>query len=143
MAEAISLWKLIAERVYAGLTAVLYSTERLMKNGQLFNAVACCMVVTSAACAGMPVVKPSCAISWDQSLDYERVTEYRLTVWRVNGQHTFDKTTHVVKAPSTQVSCEDVGANKSGRWQATVQACLKNGLCSAASTPMSFQVAEK
>jgi hypothetical protein len=41
------------------------------------------------------------------------------------------------------VSCQDVGANKTGRWQATVQACLKDGTCSEASKAMSFQVAEK
>jgi hypothetical protein len=88
-------------------------------------------------------VKPSCAISWDKSADHWRVTEYRITVWRLNEQQAADKTTHVVKAPSTQVSCQEVGANKNGRWQATVQACLTDGTCSEASKPMSFQVAEK
>ena len=102
-----------------------------------------CVILTGAACAVTPVVKPTCAISWDQSADYWRVAEYRLTVWRVNEQQAADKTTHVVKAPATQVSCQDVGANKIGRWQATVQACLKDGTCSEASKPMSFQVAEK
>jgi NMD protein affecting ribosome stability and mRNA decay len=71
------------------------------------------------------------------------VAEYRVTVWMVNEQQLSDKTTHVVKAPATQVSCQEVGANKSGRWQATVQACLKDGTCSEAGKPMSFQVAEK
>jgi hypothetical protein len=41
------------------------------------------------------------------------------------------------------VSCQEVGANKIGRWQATVQACLKDGTCSEASKAMSFQVVEK
>jgi NMD protein affecting ribosome stability and mRNA decay len=100
------------------------------------------MLIAVSGCAGTPVVKPSCAISWDQSADYWRVAEYRLTVWRVNEQQTSDKSTHVVKAPATRVSCQDVGATKNGRWQATVQACLTDGTCSEASTPMSFQVAE-
>jgi NMD protein affecting ribosome stability and mRNA decay len=111
-----------------GIKSVVYSTLCL---------------ITGAACAATPVVKPSCAISWDQSADYWRVAEYRLTIWRVNEQQTSDKSTHVVKAPSTRVSCQDVGATKSGRWQATVQACLTDGTCSEASKPMSFQVAEK
>ena len=102
-----------------------------------------CLVLVGAACALTPVVKPTCAISWDQSADYWRVAEYRLTVWMVSEQQTSEKTIHVVKAPATQVSCQDVGANKAGRWQATVQACLKDGTCSEASKAMSFQVAEK
>jgi|SRR5690242_19406113 NMD protein affecting ribosome stability and mRNA decay len=103
----------------------------------------CVVVLIGAACASSPVVKPTCAISWDKSADYWRVSEYRLTVWRMNEQQSSDKSTHVVKAPSTQVSCQEVGANKSGRWQATVQACSSDGTCSEASKPMSFQVAEK
>ncbi|HTL60400.1 MAG TPA: hypothetical protein VL261_02035 [Nitrospira sp.] len=102
-----------------------------------------CMLITGASCVGPPVVKPTCAISWDQSADYWRVAEYRLTVWRVSEQQTSDRSTHVVKAPSTRVSCRDVGATKSGRWQATVRACLTDGTCSEESKPMSFQVAEK
>ena len=103
-----------------------------------------CIVVTVAACAApAQVVKPTCAISWDRSADYWRVAEYRLTVWKVNEQQASSKTTHVVKAPATQVSCQDIGVNTSGRWQATVQACLTDGTCSEASKPMSFQVAEK
>ncbi len=101
------------------------------------------VMMVGAACAVTPTVKPSCAISWDRSADYWRVSEYRLTVWRLNDQQTSDKITHVVKAPATRVSCEEVGANKNGRWQATVQACMKDGTCSEASKPMSFQVAEK
>lgn len=101
-----------------------------------------CMVLAEAACSATPVVKPTCAISWDQSADYWRVAEYRLTVWKVSEQVTSEKTTHSVKAPATKISCQDVGANTPGRWQATVQACLKDGACSAASKPMSFNVAE-
>ena len=101
------------------------------------------IVVAAAACAVTPVVKPSCAISWDQSADYWRVAEYRLTVWMDNGQPVPDKTTHVVKAPNTRVSCQEVGANKTGSWQATVQACLDDGTCSEASKPMAFKVAER
>jgi hypothetical protein len=117
-----------------------------MKNRRWLNSVIPWMVyvtVAAAACAATPVVKPTCAISWNQSADYWRVAEYRLTVWMVNEQQPSDKTTHVVKAPATQVSCQEVGANKIGRWQASVQACLKDGTCSEASKPMSFQVAEK
>ena|SRR5690349_65194 len=115
-----------------------------MKNRPGLTLVVCstlCMLI--AACAGTPVVKPSCAISWDQSADYWRVAEYRLTVWRINGERTSDKSTHVVKPPATRVSCQEVGATKSGRWQATVRACLTDGTCSEESKPMSFQVAEK
>ena len=101
------------------------------------------VMIVGTACAVTPVVKPTCAISWDQSADYWRVAEYRLTVWMVDEQRASDKTTHVVKAPTTQVSCQEVGANKIGSWQATVQACLKDGTCSEASKPMSFKVAEK
>jgi NMD protein affecting ribosome stability and mRNA decay len=101
------------------------------------------MLTISIGCASTPVVKPSCAISWEKSADYWRVTEYRLTVWRLNEQQTSDKTTQVVKAPSTQVSCQEAGANKSGHWQVTVQACSNDGKCSEASKPMSFQVSEK
>lgn len=50
---------------------------------------------------------------------------------------------HIVKAPTTQVSCQEVGATKPGTWQATIQACLKDGTCSAESKSMSFKVAEK
>ena len=102
-----------------------------------------CMLMAAAACAApATVVKPTCAISWDRSADYWRVAEYRITVWKVNEQQASDKSTHVVKAPATQVSCQEVGANTKGRWQATVHACLSDGTCSEASQPMSFQVAD-
>jgi hypothetical protein len=96
-----------------------------------------------SAGAVTPVVKSTCMISWDPSGDHPGITEYRITVWMVNGQRTPQKTTHIVKAPTTQVSCEEVGANKIGHWQATVQACLNDGICSEASKPLSFKVAEK
>lgn len=101
-----------------------------------------CVIIAGVACA-TPVVKPTCAISWDRSADYWRVAEYRVTVWMIHDGNAPDKQTYVVKAPATQVSCQEVGANKTGQWQATVQACLKDGTCSAASKPMSFKVAEK
>ena len=99
--------------------------------------------VVGSAGAVTSVVKSTCMISWDPSGDHPGITEYRITVWMVNGQRTPQKTTHVVKAPTTQVSCKEVGANKIGHWQATVQACLNDGTCSEASKPLSFKVAEK
>jgi NMD protein affecting ribosome stability and mRNA decay len=99
--------------------------------------------MAGVACAVTPIVKPTCTISWERSADYWRVAEYRVTVWMVSDGKTPGKTIHVVKAPATQVSCQEVGANTTGRWQATVQACLKDGTCSAASKPMSFKVEEK
>jgi hypothetical protein len=102
-----------------------------------------CVMVAGAAGAVTPVVKSTCMISWDPSEDDTRITEYRITVWMVNGHRAPHKTTHVVKAPTTQVSCKEVGANKLGNWQATVQACLNDGSCSEASKPLSFKVAEK
>ena len=100
-------------------------------------------MVAEAAGKGSPVVKPSCTISWDESEEQPQIAEYRITVWRVDGHRPSKKTTHIVKAPRTQVSCQEVGAGKVGRWQATVQACLADGTCSEASQPLSFRVAEK
>ena len=104
-----------------------------------------CVMVAGAGAAEVvtPVVKSTCMISWDPSEDDTRIIEYRITVWMVNGQRAAEKTTHVVKAPTTQVSCKEVGATKIGQWQATVQACLNDGTCSQASKPLSFKVAEK
>jgi len=102
-----------------------------------------CVMVGGSAGAVTPVVKSTCMISWDPGEENPGITEYRITVWMVNGQRTPQTSTHVVKAPTTQVSCKAVGANKLGNWQATVQACLKDGICSEASTPLSFKVAEK
>ena len=75
------------------------------------------MVAGAAGAAGAvaPVVKSTCMISWDPSEDDTRITEYRITVWMVNGQRAAQKTTHVVKAPTTQVSCKEVGATKIGQ----------------------------
>lgn len=103
---------------------------------------AVCIVLAEVACSATPVVKPTCAISWDQSVDYWKTAEYRLTVWKVSEQPSVEKTTHSVKAPATKISCKEIGANTPGRWQATVQACLKDGTCGEASKPMSFNVAE-
>lgn len=104
---------------------------------------AVCVIMVGTACAATPIVKPTCTISWDRSADYWRVAEYHVTVWMMSESTPSNKTTHTVKAPTTQVSCQEVGADKPGRWQATIQACLKDGTCSAASKPMLFKVAEK
>jgi NMD protein affecting ribosome stability and mRNA decay len=101
-----------------------------------------CLMVTGAG-AATPVVKATCTISWDKSENHPRISEYRLTVWMVNGQQASKKTTHVVKVPTTQVSCQEVGANKVGQWQATIQVCLNDGTCSEPSEPLSFKVTEK
>jgi hypothetical protein len=97
------------------------------------------MLVGSAAYAATAVVKPTCTISWDRSAD-QRVAEYRVTVWEVAPQAGPIARTHVVKAPATQVSCHEAGVNSTGTWQATVQACLKDGTCGAKNTPIKFQV---
>jgi hypothetical protein len=102
-----------------------------------------CLMAMGTAGAATPVVKSTCTISWDEGEGHPEIFEYRITVWMVNGQKAPKKTIHVVKAPTTQVSCKEVGANKVGHWQATVQACLKDGTCSQASQPLSFQVADK
>lgn len=118
----------------------LMTSSRLLTN--LTRALVC-MIMAGTACAATPIVKPTCTISWDRSADYWRVAEYHVTVWMVGNQTPSNKATHTVKAPTTQVSCQEVGANKPGTWQATIQACLKDGTCSAESKPMSFKVAEK
>jgi NMD protein affecting ribosome stability and mRNA decay len=100
-------------------------------------------VIIAGACAATPIVKPTCTISWDRSADYWRVTEYHVTVWMVSESKVSERVIHIVKAPVTQVSCQEVGADKPGRWQATIQACMKDGTCSAESKPMSFKVAER
>ena len=94
-----------------------------------------CVMVSGAAEAVTPVVKSTCMISWDPSEDDTRITEYRITVWMVNGQRAPQKTTRVVKAPTTRVSCKEVGANKLGNWQATVQACLNDATCARRANP--------
>jgi hypothetical protein len=44
-----------------------------------------CVMVSGAAAAVTPVVKSTCMISWDPSEDDTRITEYRITIWMVNG----------------------------------------------------------
>ncbi len=102
-----------------------------------------CLMVAGAAGAATPVVKSTCTISWDKSEGDPQIFEYRITVWMVNGQRPPKKSTHIVKAPTTRVSCQEVGANKVGQWQATIQACIKDGTCSPPSNPLSFKIAEK
>jgi hypothetical protein len=114
-----------------------------MSNSQfLFNLIQCalCGIMAGAVYAETPVVKPTCTISWDRSAG---IAEYHLTIWKIIDSKPTDKATHIVKAPSTQVSCQEVGANKPGKWQVTIQACLKDGTCSEPSKSMSFKVAEK
>lgn len=101
-----------------------------------------CVILVGTACAATPVVKPTCTLSWDPVADW-RVAEYHVSVWRVAPQPTPMATTYVVKAPTTKVSCQEIGANKPGTWQASIQACLKDGNCGAASKMILFKVAEK
>jgi hypothetical protein len=93
-------------------------------------------------CASMPVVQQTCVIAWDRSED-SRIDEYRVTVWMVSEGKSSEKVTHRVKASATQVSCEEVGTHATGKWQATIQACLKDGVCSDSSQPISFEVVNK
>jgi hypothetical protein len=102
-----------------------------------------CLMMPGTASAATPVVKSTCTISWDESDDHSQISEYRITIWMVNGQRAPKKTTHIIKAPTTNVSCQEVGANKVGLWQATVQACLNDGTCSQESKPLSFKVTNK
>ena len=68
------------------------------------------------------------------------IDEYRVTVCMVSEGKSSNKLTRKVKAPATQVSCQEVGANTTGKWQATIQACLKDGICSDSSKPISFNL---
>lgn len=52
-------------------------------------------------------------------------------------------TQYRVKAPATQVSCQDVDANTTGKWKVTIQACPKDGICSDSSKPISFKVVNR
>ncbi|WP_455379668.1 hypothetical protein [Petrachloros mirabilis] len=87
-------------------------------------------------------VKPTCIISWDPSED-ARISEYRVTVWKAVAGKASDKAVYKVKPPATQVSCKQVGVAVSGEWQASVQACLKDGICSDSSKPIFFKVVDE
>src|SRR5262245_56231299 len=101
-----------------------------------------CVSLMGTACSATPVVKPTCTISWDRSVD-SRVAEYHVTVWGVTPNPTPMGTTHVVTPPTTEVSCQKIGTNKPGTWQAMIQACLNDGNCGVASNMILFKVAEK
>lgn len=87
-------------------------------------------------------VKPNCIISWDPSED-RRISEYRVTVWKAGAEKPSDKAMYKVNAPANQLSCKQVGATAAGQWQASVQACLKDGICSESSKPILFKVVEE
>ena len=101
-----------------------------------------CVMLLGTACASTPTVKPTCTISWDGSTDLS-VAAYHVAVWRVAPDPTPKETTYIVKAPTTRVSCQEVGANQAGTWQVSIQACIKDGTCSVASNMMLFKVAEQ
>jgi hypothetical protein len=101
-----------------------------------------CVPMIILGCASTPVVQPTCVIAWDQSPD-SRIDEYRVTAWMVSEGKSSDKVTHRVKAPATQASCKEVGTHTTGKWQATIQACLKDGTCSDSSQPISFEVVNR
>ena len=92
--------------------------------------------IAVAGCMATPVVKSTCVISWGKSLDW-RIDHYKVSVGH-DGKS--EKPQYIVKAPATEISCEAVGVQGKGRWQATIQACLKDGTCSEPSAPMSFKV---
>ena len=96
------------------------------------------VLIAGAACTATPVVKSTCVISWDRSLDW-RIDHYKVSVWQ-DGKS--EKPPYIVKAPATEVSCQAVGVQGKGGWQATIQACLKDGTCSEPSTPKPFKVLE-
>jgi hypothetical protein len=102
-----------------------------------------CAVMSLAGCIGAPaVVEPSCNISWDGSADW-RIAEYRVTAEMIKEGAHGSKITRKVKAPATQVSCQEAGTQAEGVWQVTIEACLSDGTCSAPSKPMSFKVVNK
>jgi len=101
-----------------------------------------CVLVGYLGCAAIPEVKPTCVISWDRSADW-RIDEYRVTVCMVSEGKSSNKLTRKVKAPATQVLCQEVGANTTGKWQAAIQACLRDGICSDSSKPISFKVVNR
>jgi len=96
-----------------------------------------CALIAGVACAATPVVQSTCVISWDRS-DDRRVDHYMVSVW---SDRKFPKQSpYRINAPVTQVSCHEVGVSSIGRWQAVIQACLKDGTCSEFSKPISFKV---
>jgi hypothetical protein len=99
-----------------------------------------CALITVAACAVVPVVQSTCVISWGRSADW-RIDHYKVSVWR-DGE-SLKRPPHTVNAPATQVSCHEVGVSSVGKWEAAIQACLKDGTCSEFSTPISFKVMNK
>jgi len=110
------------------------------------NLASLCVVVGYLGCTAIPEltaipeVKPTCVISWDRSADLS-IDEYRVTVWMVSEGNKV--TQYRVKAPATQVSCQEVGANTTGKWKVTIQACPKVGICSDSSKPISFKVVNR
>ena len=100
-----------------------------------------CVLLGGVACAGTPIVKLSCTITWERSADYWRVDEYRVVVWKSSGGAGSERVTTPIKAPRTEVSCHDAGARSDGVWQATIQACLKDGACSDPGKPKAFKIA--
>jgi hypothetical protein len=98
---------------------------------------AVCALIAGAACVSTPVVRSACIISWDRS-DDRRIDHYMVNVW--NDGALPRQSPYRVNAPATQVSCHEVGVSSIGRWQAIVQACLKDGTCSESSKPISFKV---
>ncbi|WP_455389386.1 hypothetical protein [Petrachloros mirabilis] len=99
-----------------------------------------CALIAVAACAFMPVVQSTCIISWDRSADW-RIEHYKVTVWH-DGK-SLQGSPYRVNAPATQVSCHEVGVSTVGKWEAAIQACLKDGTCSEVSAPIFFKVLNK
>lgn len=102
-----------------------------------------CAVLGLTGCIGAPVaVRPSCNISWDKSADW-RIAEYRVTAELIQENDQVQKVTHTVKAPATQVSCQELGTQAEGVWRVKIEACLEDKICSAPSKPMSFKVVNR
>ena len=99
-----------------------------------------CALITVAACTIVPGVQSTCVISWSRSDDW-RIDHYMVSVWH-DGK-SLSRPPYRVNAPATQVSCHEVGVSSVGKWEAAIQACLKDGTCSEFSTPISFKVMNK
>ena len=132
--------------VYAiGLLRTLYKEApmKILYDQSLIIASGVCAVMSIAGCIGAPaVVQPSCSISWDGTPDW-RIAEYRVTAGMIKEGAQVSKITHKVKAPATQVSCQEIGAQAEGIWQVTIEACLKDETCSPPSKPISFKVVNR